>query len=235
MKDGRRIATVIPALDEEAAIGKVLARLPAWVDAAVVADNGSRDRTAAIARAMGATVVAEPRRGYGAACLAGLAVLPPVDIVVFLDADFSDYPEDMARLVAPLLGGTADLVIGSRVHTPDGRHALTPQQRFGNALACLLMRVLWRASYSDLGPFRAIRVEALRRLAMRDRGYGWTVEMQIKALRSGLAVREVPVRYRPRIGRSKISGTVRGTIGAGCKILWLILCHGLWARRPEPE
>ena len=227
MRDGQRVATVIPALNEEAAIGKVLAAIPAWVDQVIVVDNGSQDRTAARAQACGAKVVRESRRGYGAACLAGIAALDAADIVVFLDADFSDFPEDMGLLVDPLIAAEADLVIGSRVQRQEARRVLTPQQRFGNSLACLLMRLFWRAPYSDLGPFRAIRREALSRLAMRDRDYGWTVEMQIKALRRGLKVHEVPVRYRQRIGVSKISGTLRGTLGAGFKICWIIFSHML--------
>lgn len=234
MRDGQRIGVVIPARDEEAAIGKVLAAIPSWVDAIVVADNGSRDRTGEIARAAGAIVVAEPRPGYGAACLAGLAALPAADIVVFLDGDYSDYPEDMGQLVDPIVAGRADLVIGSRVLGRAEPGALTPQQRLGNALATWLIRLIWRARYTDLGPFRAIRRDALDRLAMGDRDFGWTVEMQIKAAEAGLAHVEVPVRYRARIGASKISGTILGTVRAGTKILSIIARHawrGLIARQ----
>ena len=225
MRQGRRVSTIIPALDEELSIAAVLAAIPTWVDQVIVVDNGSRDRTAEIARSCGAHVVAEPQRGYGAACLAGIAALERADIVVFLDADFSDFPQDMGRLVDPVAKGEAELVIGSRARSRAARRALTPQQRFGNSLACWLMKLVWRASYSDLGPFRAVSREALERLAMRDRGYGWTVEMQIKAVRQGLRVREVAVRYRARIGNSKISGTLSGVIGAGCKICWTIARH----------
>jgi glycosyltransferase involved in cell wall biosynthesis len=216
MRAGRRIGVVIPALDEELAIGRVIADIPPWVDRIVVVDNGSTDRTAEVARGAGALVVHEPHRGYGAACLAGLAQVEDMDIVVFLDGDFSDHPEEMAALVDPILSGACALVIGARV--PD-RGALTPQQRVGNWLACRLMRLIWGARHTDLGPFRAIERESLGQLDMRDRNFGWTIEMQIKAAARGLAVREVPVRYRVRIGTSKISGTVKGTVLAGYKIL----------------
>ena len=227
MRDGRRIGVVIPARDEAAAIGKVIAAVPGWVDAIVVADNGSRDATAAVARAGGATVVSEPEAGYGAACLAGIKALPEVDTVVFVDGDNSDFPEDMAELVDPILSGQADLVIGSRVLGEAEAGALTPQQRWGNWLATTLIRLVWGVRFTDLGPFRAVTREALTRLAMADRTYGWTVEMQIKAAEQGLRCREVPVRYRRRIGVSKISGTVRGVILAGSKILSIIAVRAL--------
>jgi glycosyltransferase involved in cell wall biosynthesis len=198
----------------------------------VVVDNGSRDGTAQVARAAGAEVVAEPRRGYGAACLAGLAHLgaQPPDAVVFLDGDGSDDAGDLPSLLAPLAAGTADLVLGSRTAGTREPGALSPQQRFGNALATGLIHVLWRRRFTDLGPFRAIGYPALVALGMRDRDYGWTVEMQIKALRRGLRIVEVPVRYRRRRGgRSKVSRTLRGTVGAGWKILATIARYGLAA------
>ncbi len=222
MRDGRRIAVVIPALDEERAIGRVLADVPAWVDRVIVADNGSRDRTADIARATGAIVVLEPEPGYGAACLAGLTRIGDADVVVFLDGDYSDHPEEMASLVDPIIGGAVDMVIGSRVLGTREAGALTPQQRFGNWLATRLIRAVWGVRYTDLGPFRAIRAPALASLGMRDRTYGWTVEMQIKAAIGGLRSVEAPVRYRRRIGVSKISGTIKGTLKAGWKILTMI-------------
>lgn len=238
MRDGLRIGVVIPARDEAAAIGSVLADMPTWVDAVIVADNGSRDATAEIAKAAGARVAREWKPGYGGACLAGIAALPEVDVVVFLDGDYSDYPEDMASLVDPIRDGRADLVIGSRMLDPEAEASLTPQQRYGNRLAVALIGWLWGARYTDLGPFRAIRREALKRLGMADRDYGWTVEMQIKAAEQGLRTLEVPARYRQRIGVSKISGTVRGTLAAGSKILWVIGRQGLRrlfdrARRPQ--
>jgi glycosyltransferase involved in cell wall biosynthesis len=219
MRAGRRVDVVIPALNEESAIGKVIAAIPAWIDRIVVVDNGSTDRTAEIARQAGALVVHEPQRGYGAACLAGIAQARDADVLVFLDADFSDHPGEMTLLLAPILAGTHDLVIGARVAE---RGALTPQQRVGNWLACRLMRLIWGARHTDLGPFRAIARGRLEQLEMGDRNFGWTVEMQIKAAARGLAVCEVPVHYRTRIGTSKISGTLKGTVLAACKILCTI-------------
>ncbi|MEQ9487622.1 MAG: glycosyltransferase family 2 protein [Alphaproteobacteria bacterium] len=223
MRHGQRIAVVIPALNEAQAIGHVLEALPDWLDHVVVADNGSADRTAKIAADKGATVVREPRRGYGSACLAGVAGVPqPVDILVFLDADFSDRPEQMNRLVDPIIDGRADLVIGARQPPAEGETGTTLQQRLGNALACFLIARIWRHRYTDLGPFRAVRRSSYDALEMADRDYGWTIEMQIKALEGGLRVLEVPVCCRPRIGTSKISGTVTGVVRAGTKILSVI-------------
>ena len=216
------IAVVIPALDEEQAIGKVLRDIPEGASQVVVVDNGSRDRTAEVARGLGAEVVAEPRRGYGQACLTGIAQLDRPDIVVIIDGDYSDYPEEMSALVAPLLTGEADMVIGSRTLGQREKGALLPQARFGNWLSTLLIRLLFGVSFTDLGPFRALRFDALQRLAMQDRDFGWTVEMQVKAARLGLRAVEVPVRYRRRIGTSKITGTLSGTLRAGHKILWTI-------------
>ena len=216
------IAVVIPALDEEEAIGKVLHDIPDGISQVVVVDNGSSDRTAEVARRLGAEVVAEPRRGYGQACLTGITQLDRPDIVVFLDGDYSDYPEEMSELVAPLLAGEADMVIGSRTLGQREKGALLPQARFGNWLSTLLIRLLFGVSFTDLGPFRALRLDALERLAMEDRDFGWTVEMQVKAARLSMRVVEVPVRYRRRIGTSKITGTLSGTMRAGHKILWTI-------------
>ncbi len=216
------IKVIIPARNEEQSISHVLQAIPAWVDEVLVVNNGSTDQTAAVAARYGAGVIDEPRPGYGRACLAGIAALGPCDIVVFIDADFSDYPEEMEQLVRPIIEGHVDMVIGSRTQNIQARTALTPQQRFGNRLACDLMRIIWGGRFTDLGPFRAIRHAALRQLNMQDTNFGWTVEMQIKAVRAGLVCCEVPVQYRQRIGISKISGTVRGVIGAGTKILWTI-------------
>lgn len=226
------LAVLIPALDEEQAIAQVLAAIPPGLaQEVVVVDNGSTDRTAEVARSLGARVVSEPRRGYGQACLSGLAALGPVEIVVFLDGDYSDFPEEMPALLEPILRGEADLVIGSRVLGEREAGALLPQQRLGNALATWLIRLFFGVRYTDLGPFRAIRTEALDRLRMQDRNYGWTVEMQVKAARAGLRLAEVPVRYRRRLGTSKISGTLKGTLKAGHKIIATILRYS-WSRRP---
>jgi glycosyltransferase involved in cell wall biosynthesis len=213
------VAAILPALNEAAAIGQVLAAIPSVVNRVIVTDNGLTDPTAREARDHGAAVVHEPRRGYGAACLAGLAAAGEPDIVVFLDADHSDDPSEMPRLLARLTNGDVDLVIGSRVMGQADRGALSLPQRVGNALASFLLSRLWQQPCTDLGPFRAIRFDALRALEMNDLGYGWTVQMQARAMRLDLRVQEVGVSYRRRIGRSKISGTVRGVIGAGTKSL----------------
>lgn len=224
------VIVLIPALNEEAALPGVLAAIPAagdgWrVRERLVVDNGSTDRTAEFARAAGVRVISAPRRGYGAACLAGLAALrsAPPDVVAFLDADHSDDPGELPQLLAPLTSNVADLVIGSRVL---GRHepgAFTPVQAFGNRLATALLPVPGGIRFTDLGPFRAIRWAALERLGMRDRDYGWTVEMQARAVRAKLRCTEVAVSYRRRpTGRSKIAGTLRGTLGAGWKILYTL-------------
>jgi len=217
-----KVGVVIPALNEAEALPIVLRAIPAWVAHVVVADNGSSDGTGDVARACGATVVREPVRGYGRACLTALAAMPPVDIVVFLDGDASDVPGEMGSLVGPIADGHAAMVIGSRTMGQRERGSLTPQQVFGNALACALIRMVWGQRYTDLGPFRAVEAGALRRMAMSDMDYGWTVEMQVRAAKLGLVVAEVPVSYRRRIGVSKVSGTIRGVIGAGTKILYVI-------------
>jgi len=222
------IVVIIPALNEEAALPNVLADIPRdLVQEVVVVDNGSSDRTAEVARACGATVLTETRRGYGAACLTGIAYLKskPPDIVVFLDGDYSDYPEEMAEVVCPILMADYDLVIGSRTQGGAGRGALLPQARLGNALATSLIRLLYGFAYSDLGPFRAVCFDKLLALGMADSTYGWTVEMQVKALKAGLKITEVPVRYRRRIGQSKVTGSWQGTMLAGYKILWTIARH----------
>lgn len=222
MRNGKRVGVVIPALNEEQAIGYVIGDIPSWVDDIVVADNGSHDCTVAAARAAGARVVVEHERGYGAACQAGIAALRGHDIIVFLDGDYSDRPQEMAALVDPIASGRSDFVVGSRVRGERERGALTPQQRFGNWLACRLIGRLCGTTCSDLGPFRAIRSDALRSLDVKDRAFGWTVEMQLKAAETGLRYLEVPVSYRTRIGASKISGTLRGSLLAGVTILSVI-------------
>jgi glycosyltransferase involved in cell wall biosynthesis len=224
-----RVAVVIPVLNERESLPLVVRDLPrALVEEIVVVDNGSTDGTDRVAGELPVRLVPEPRRGYGSACLAGLRALVarPPEIVVFLDGDHSDHPEELPRLLEAI-GRGADLVVGSRTLGRAERGALAPQARFGNALACLLIRALQGHRYTDLGPFRAIRWSALERLGMRDASFGWTVEMQVKALKAGLTVAEVPVSYRRRVGASKISGTFAGTIRAGTKILWTIARYGL--------
>ncbi|MBO0358911.1 glycosyltransferase family 2 protein [Hymenobacter sp. BT186] len=223
------IDVIIPAYNEEQSIGLVLAEIPAGLAREViVVDNNSTDQTSAVARAAGATVLREPRPGYGHACLAGMArcfarpTAEQPDIIVFVDGDHSDYPEEMPLLLAPILCGEVDMVIGSRALGQREDGSMLPQQIFGNWLATTLLKRLYGAQFTDLGPFRAIRATALQRIGMQDTTYGWTVEMQLKAAKLKLRSTEVPVRYRRRIGVSKVSGTVRGTLGAGYKILWTI-------------
>jgi glycosyltransferase involved in cell wall biosynthesis len=222
-----KVVVIIPALNEEDAIVRVLADIPGLASEVIVVDNGSDDETSTRAEAAGARVVREPIRGYGQACLAGIAALPKdTDIVVFLDGDYSDRPAEMVYIVEPLLRGTADLVIGSRVLGEREQGALLPQARFGNALATFLIRILYGVRYTDLGPFRAIRAEALLQINMVDRDFGWTVEMQVKAARRGLRGVEVPVSYRKRYaGASKVTGTLSGTLRAGWKILYTIFLN----------
>lgn len=223
-----RVAVVIPVFNERASLPLVLGAIPPGaVDEIVVVDNGSTDGTVDAAKAVMLAVpiriVREERRGYGSACLAGVAALAagPPGILVFLDGDFSDHPEELPRLLALLEDG-ADLVIGSRTLGRSEPGALLPQARFGNALACALIRALYGHRYTDLGPFRAIRFDAYERLGMTDTSFGWTCEMQVRALQAGLRVAEVPVSYRRRVGVSKITGTLSGTMRAGWKILTTI-------------
>lgn len=221
------IDLIIPAFNEEKSITKVLADIP-WelVREVVVTDNASKDKTTEKARAGGATVVYEGRKGYGRACLKAMEYIAQKeikpDIVVFMDGDYSDNPQQLKEVVAPIQSGEADLVIGSRALGKRERGSLTPQQLFGNWLATRLLHWLYKADFTDLGPFRAIRYDKLMELQMIDKTYGWTVEMQAKAARHDLRCTEVPVNYRRRIGTSKVSGTVKGTLGAGYKILWTI-------------
>jgi hypothetical protein len=219
-------ALIIPALNEEDVIGATLSRIPQNLfDTILVADNGSTDRTAEIAGRMGATVVTEPERGYGAACLKALSSLPAdCREVVFLQADGSEDAREAARLLAPIRDGRADLVIGSRKLGRAEPGALLAHQQLGNRIAVTLIRWIFGFPYTDLGPFRAVRVAALKQLRMRDRNFGWTVEMQVKALQAGLRVIEVPVSYRKRIaGTNKVSGNWKASILAGVKIIWTIL------------
>ena len=221
------IKVIIPAFNEENSVGKVLKDIPSHlVDEIIVVNNASTDRTEVEASKAGATVLNEPTPGYGRACLKGMEYLAShpddVDIVVFLDADYSDHPQEMEMLVQPILQGLADLVIGSRALGKLEKGAMTPQQLFGNWLATRLLRLLYGAKFTDLGPFRAIKYSSLKQIDMQDKTYGWTVEMQLKAAKYGLKCLEVPVNYRKRLGFSKISGTVKGTLMAGYKIIWTI-------------
>jgi glycosyltransferase involved in cell wall biosynthesis len=222
---GVPVALIIPALDEEHAIGALLEAIDRTVVRdVIVGDNGSRDATAEVARSRGAQVVWIEERGYGAACAGALAAMAgDVDVVLFMDADGSDDPAEIPLVLEPVLTGRADLAIGSRALGVVERGALTPQQRVGNWLATRLVALLYGHRYTDLGPFRAIRRDLLDRIGMRDRRYGWTVEMQVRALQLGARVTEVPVRYRKRVGVSKISGTVSGVIKAGWWIIYTIL------------
>src|SRR3989339_263000 len=211
MLNNKRISVLIPAFNEEKSIAQVIKELPKdIVDEIVVVDNASTDATQEIALRNGAKVVEEPHRGYGAACLKGLESIDNAVIVVIIDGDHSDYPEQITRLLEPIASGNADFVIGSRVLGLREDGALTPQQYWGNKLAVFLIHRLFGYGFTDMGPFRAIRFESLKSLNMTDKDFGWNVEMQVKAVRQGLKIMEVPVDYRKRIGASKISGTVPG-------------------------
>ena len=224
-----RITVIIPAFNEAPSIGKVIKDIPQNVSEVIVVDNGSTDNTSEIAQKAGATVCSEPRKGYGYACLRGLekcAENPP-KIVVFLDGDYSDYPEQLTEIVAPIIQNKVDFVIGARVSRLREKGAMTFPQIFGNALATTLMKLFFRARFTDLGPFRAIRYDKLLALNMSDKTYGWTVEMQLKVLKQKVDYLEIPVKYRNRIGVSKVSGTIKGAIFAGVKILFWIFKYTL--------
>ena len=220
------IKVIIPAFNEADAIAKVIKDIPPIVEEIIVVNNNSTDKTALNAKNAGATVLDEHRKGYGYACLKGIDYISNTgqkpDIVVFLDADYSDHPEEMTKIINPIITNNIDLVIGARAKEYREAGSMTPQQIFGNWLATFLMKHLYGATFTDLGPFRAIKYESLMALGMEDKTYGWTVEMQLKALKHKLTYVEVPVRYRNRIGVSKVSGTVKGSIFAGIKILgWI--------------
>lgn len=221
------IRVIIPAFNEQNAVGLVIDEIPKeWVSEIIVVDNGSTDDTFEQAKSRGATVLQEPTRGYGNACLKGMQHIAssptPPDIVVFLDGDHSDYPQQLINLVEPIQRNEADMVIGSRALGTRERGSMTPQQIFGNWLATSLIKLFYGVKYTDLGPFRAIRYESLLTIGMKDRTYGWTVEMQLKAAKLNLRIMDIPVNYRQRIGVSKVSGTIKGTIGAGYKIIYTI-------------
>ncbi|MFC3880590.1 glycosyltransferase family 2 protein [Algoriphagus namhaensis] len=220
------IDVIIPAFNEEQSIPLVIRDIPDIVRYVVVANNNSTDQTSQVAEKAGAVVVFEPQKGYGKACLTAMGWIKEQevqpDIVVFLDGDYSDYPQQLTDLVNPILTQGADMVIGSRALGQKEKGSMTPPQIFGNWLATRMMRVMYGAKYSDLGPFRAIRWKSLLDLGMEDQNYGWTIEMQIKAHKNGLKSVEVPVDYKQRIGVSKVSGTVKGVFGAGYKIIFTI-------------
>jgi len=226
-----KIKVIIPAFNEANSIASVITEIPDLVDEVIVVNNNSTDKTVQNAEAAGAKVLTENRKGYGYACLKGMdyvaeqSILP--DIIVFIDGDFSDYPEELNKLVAPILNDNLDFVIGSRVKRLREEGSMTPQQVFGNWLATSLMKLFFGATFTDLGPFRAIKYDKLVSLQMEDKTYGWTVEMQLKALKKKLTYTEVPVRYKRRIGISKVSGTVKGSIFAGIKILGWIFKYSL--------
>lgn len=223
------IDVIIPAYNEEESIGLVVADIPKeWVREVIVCNNASTDQTKAVAEAGGATVLDQPQKGYGSACLKGIAYVKSKpeteqpDIIVFLDGDYSDHPEELPNLVQPIVENDVDLVIGSRALGNMESGAMMPQQVFGNWLATSLIRLFYRYEFTDLGPFRAIKWKQLLAINMEDPDFGWTVEMQVKAAKFKLKCTEVPVTYRRRVGVSKVSGTIRGTILAGHKILWTI-------------
>lgn len=226
MTADQKVIVVIPAFNEEKSIAKVIKDIPSTiVSAVIVTNNNSTDNTSKIAEEAGAIVLDENRKGYGWACLKGIAKAKQLgaDIIIFLDGDYSDHPEQLPEVIAPILKDEADLVIGSRALGKKEKGSLTPQQVFGNWLATRLMRIFYGVKYTDLGPFRAITVNGLDKLDMQDKTYGWTIEMQIRAAQHNLRSIEVPVDYRKRIGVSKVSGTVKGTIMAGYKIIFAIL------------
>jgi len=227
-----RVSVIIPTHNEAQAIGRVLADLPpALVNEVIVVDSRSTDGTREIAANMGARVIEEPRRGYGRACLTGLANVNSADIVVFLDGDYSDRPSELPMLLAPIIDGAADITLGSRLAGIQNSGALPWHQAFGNRLAAGLIRVLYHVKISDLGPFRAARADVLRTLALEEETYGWAVEMILKGAIAGFRIVEVPVSYHPRIGKSKISGTLKGTAGAAWFILSRIVRYYFRRRR----
>lgn len=224
--DRPKIVVIIPAYNEEQSIGLVIREIPRdWVDEVIVVSNTSTDQTENVAQSAGATVFTEPKKGYGWACMKGIEYAKEIqaDIIVFLDGDYSDYPAELPTVIAPILEKGMDMVIGSRALGKREKGSMTIPQVFGNWLATRLMRIFYQVKYTDLGPFRAIKLNALEQLNMRDKTYGWTIEMQIKAAQKGLKSIEVPVNYKNRIGTSKVSGTVKGTVMAGYKILFAVM------------
>ena len=225
------IKVIIPAYNEAESIGKVIKQIPGYVNEIIVVNNNSTDETAKNAKQSGAIVLTELSSGYGNACLKGINYIKQQvkkpDIIVFLDGDFSDYPEELTKIIAPVIDRDVDFVLGARVKNLREKGAMQPQQIFGNWLATFLMRLFYKSKFTDLGPFRAIKYETLQSLKMQDPTYGWTVEMQLKILKQKHIYREIPVKYRNRIGVSKVSGTLKGSIFAGIKILTWIIKYSL--------
>ena len=225
------IKVIIPAYNEQNSIANVISEIPKSVTEIIVVNNNSTDDTVTVAKNAGATVLTETQKGYGYACLKGMEYIASQnekpDIVVFLDGDYSDYPEELTKIISPIINDNIDLVIGARVPELREKDSVTPQQIFGNWLACFLMKLFFKANFTDLGPFRAIKYNKLLALSMVDKTYGWTVEMQLKALKQDYSYTEVPVRYKKRIGVSKVSGTIKGAIFAGVKILTWIFKYSL--------
>lgn len=224
----KNIKVIIPAYNEEASIAKVIAEIPEIVSETIVVNNNSTDTTPQVAKNAGATVLFEPNAGYGNACLKGMQYVANLDkneqpdIIVFLDGDYSDYPAELTKIVAPILEDNIDFVVGARIKALREAGSMTFPQRFGNGLATKLMALFFNSKFTDLGPFRAIKYNKLLALNMEDKTYGWTVEMQLKALKKNYSYTEIPVKYKNRIGVSKVSGTVKGAIFAGVKILtWI--------------
>ncbi len=224
MIDDKKTVVIIPAFNEEESLPKVINDIPSFVDEVIVANNGSNDKTVEVAKESGATVVTEIERGYGATCLKAIEYIKDknYDIVVFIDGDYSDYPEEINSVIEPIINNDYDLVIGSRMSGKRQKGAMLPQAMFGNWLASFLIKLFWNYKFTDLGPFRAIKYSSLLKLNMQDRNFGWTVEMQIKAAKLKMKTTEVPVSYRKRIGQSKVTGTIKGTVKASGKILYLI-------------
>ncbi len=233
MINGLHISVIIPVLNEELSISSVIRDIPRQVDRILVVDNGSIDKTRERSLVAGAEVILEARKGYGSACLAGIRAAGSTDIIAFVDGDYSDYPEDLESVLNPVAEGYSDLAIGCREFLSEGKPVIPRHQMWGNWISCFLIGIFHGARYQDLGPMRAIKRSSLRKLNMQDANFGWTAEMQIKAFRMGLRVHEIPVRYRQRTGQSKISGTVKGSIMAGYKILYWTLRLILTARKTD--
>lgn len=229
MIGNKKVVVIIPAFNEEESLPSVIKDIPSFVDEIIVTDNGSTDNTFEVAKRCGATVLKESEKGYGAACLKAIDYIKDksYDIVVFLDGDYSDFPEEMNLVIEPIINDDYDLVIGSRMIGKREKGAMLPQALFGNWLSAFLIKLFWNYKFTDLGPFRAIKYSSLIKLNMQDRNFGWTVEMQIKAAKQKLKTTEVPVSYRKRIGKSKVTGTISGTVKASLKILYLIFASVL--------